>query len=312
MASSLAGRPVLVTGAAGFIGRHLLPRLRARGARVVALDERLPEEPAGEVTWLSGSVLMEADLVRALEALPAGKAVLFHLAGWSHVGQCEDDSEMARALNTDAPLRLAELWLARGQRRMVFPSTVLVYAAQGPERPLREDDPTRPDTVYAQTKLEAEQGLARLADQQGLCVQIARLTRVYGPGAAGDTVVALALNQARRGQAPKLKNPGRVLDLIHVDDVAEGLCRLAELPEAAGCQVVNLASGRGCRVAQLAAMVGELAGLAPAAPAPDSGGQGGSLMLDISRLRELTGWQPEYDLAVGLAQTWREMKGRRG
>jgi nucleoside-diphosphate-sugar epimerase len=282
---------------------------------VVALDERPPEGAAFDpnVTWLAGSVQVEADLTRALETLPAGEAVLFHLAGWSHVEQCENDPAGARALNVEAALNVAGLWRAQGYSKMVFPSTALVYAPACDGRSHEEDDPVQPAGVYTQNKLEAEQRLCALARVKGLSIEIARLSQIYGPGAAGDTVVAQAIGHALAGDPPVMRKPGEVLDFIHVQDVAEGLLRLALLPETVGCQVVNLSSGRGHSVGQMAEMVRQMAGIHEGSP--QVMGQKAAnkvLVLNNTRLKALTGWQPEYDLAAGLAQTWQEMKGRRG
>lgn len=315
MASSLAHRPVLVTGAAGFIGRHLLSLLLARGARVVALD-LWPSEgaiTAPGLTWLAGSVLAETDLARALEALPAGEAVLFHLAGWSHVTRCQEDPDGARAINVAAALRIAGLWRARGYGKMIFPSTALVYAPVSDGRAREEDDPLQPAGVYAQNKLDAEQGLCALASDKGLSIEIARLSQIYGPGAASDTVVAQAIGHALTGYPPIMREPSEVLDFIHVQDVAEGLIRLAELPAQAGCRIVNLSSGRGYSVGQMAEMVRQIAGIQELSP--QIMGQKAAnkvLVLSNTRLKGLTDWQPAYDFQSGLQQTWREASKVRG
>jgi len=304
----------LVTGAAGFLGRRLLRRLLARGCVVVALDRRpWPDLPKGEtITWVFGSLedsALQAQAVGEIERRGGRGAVLYHLAGASHVGACQADPERAFRINCEAALELVRRWLERGLRRVVFPSTGLVYRLRSGMEPLREDAPVAPRNVYAATKLAAEEGLRVLAEGSGLSVDIARLSNVYGGrGAAPDTVVSEALSQALAGRSPVLRRPGVRLDFLYAEDAAEGLIRLAEAGKEPGCRLINLSTGRGRLVAEMGELVRRLAGLPEPAPADLSAGRGEGLVLDNTRLKGRTGWVPEFDLEMGLREALAELR----
>ena len=110
---------------------------------------------------------------------------------------------------------------------------------------------------------------------------------------------------ARAGQTPIMRRPGEELDFLYVDDVTQGMRRLAALEPVAGSRVVNLATGKGCKVAQMAAEVSRLAGVEPPPDDETQPGYGYRLVLDNSRLRRLTGWAPQTEITQGLELTWR-------
>lgn len=309
-----SGAAALVTGAAGFLGRRLVRRLLARGCPVVALDAAeggADEQSAQGLIRVRGGIDSPAALGLALEGLrrlERPQAVLFHLAALSHVGACEHDPEGAHRLNCEAALALAGWWAGQGYRRVLFPSTALVYANRG-LGPLSEDASVAAANAYGASKLAAERGLCRLAEDRGLRVDIVRLSNVYGGrGAAPDTVVSEALRQGLAGRAPRMRRPRVVLDFLYCEDAAEGMVRVAEAEGGPGCRILNLSTGAGRTVAEMAGLVRRLCGLAE--PCPDGAeGEGEGLVLDNSRLRALTGWVPQFDLAAGLAHALAELKG---
>ena len=303
-----AQRPVIITGAAGFLGRHLIVALAKAGARVLALDQVAPPEnlPSG-VQWRQVDLMKPASMVDSLDLGPgpAADTVLFHFAALSMPVDCARDPERARALNAGMATALGRAWLERGGRRLIFASSGLVYAPLDNGRDIKEDDPVLGRNPYTEAKLAAEQGLAALAAGGGLCLQIVRLSNVYGPGAHLGTVVLEAMEMARAGQTPIMRRPGEELDFLYVDDVTQGMRRLAALEPVAGSQVVNLATGKGCKVARMAAEISRLAGVDPPPDDETQPGYGYRLVLDNSRLRRLTGWTPQTEITQGLELTWR-------
>jgi UDP-glucose 4-epimerase len=306
-----AGRPVIITGAAGFLGRHLIRALAQAGASITALDRAAPPTnlPNG-VGWRQVDLMSPQGMRQGLELDPgqASRAMLFHLAALSMPVDCARDPQMARALNADMATALGRAWLEAGGRGMLFASTCLVYAPVTDGSDIREDYPVLARNPYTEAKLAAEQGLSSLAAEGDLALRIVRLGNVYGPGAHQETVVPETMAMARAGQIPLMRRPGEELDLIYVDDVIEGMRRLAALEPEPDGRVVNLGSGRGWRVAKMAAEVSRLAGVAPPPDDESQPGYGYRLVLDVSLLRRLTGWSPQTDRLQGLEQTWRAYK----
>ncbi len=181
---------VVVTGANGFIGRHLVPQLMAAGHRVTATS-RGGGAPAGARHLALGSEGSEA----AWRAALAGADAVVHLAGRAHLvaeapGAAAEAAHMA--VNRDWTLRLAGAAREAGVPRFLFASTIGVHGVPGAE-PVTEASPLAPHTPYAASKLAAEQGLAALFGGEGLSLVVLRPPLVAGPGAPGNLARLLRL-----------------------------------------------------------------------------------------------------------------------
>jgi UDP-glucose 4-epimerase len=174
-------RPVvLVTGAGGFVGRHLVPVLAGEGWRVRRAVRTLSGSD-GEV--LIGSIGPTTDWQAAL----AGVEAVVHLAARVHHPGEEDAGELYRAVNTEGTLQLARCAAAAGVRRFVHGSTILVNGSSTDGRaPFREDDIPAPRGVYGNSKAAAEAGLRQLAETVDMRIAVIRPPLVYGAGALGN------------------------------------------------------------------------------------------------------------------------------
>lgn len=306
-------RPVIITGGAGFLGRHLLRALAKAGARVLALDQAAPPEDLSPgVLWRRVDLMTTQGMAEALSQGPgpASETMLFHFAALSMPVDCTREPERARAMNAGMALALGRAWRDRGGRQLLFASSGLVYAPVSDGRDITEEDPVSGRNPYTEAKLAAEQGLASLAADGGLALQVVRLSNVYGPGAHMGTVVLEAMEAARAGQTPVMRRPGEELDFLYVDDVIEGMLRLAGLEPVPGCRLTNLATGQGWRVAQMAAMISRLAGVEPPPDDDAQPGQGYRMVLSNRLLRQRIGWVPQTGLAQGLQLTWSAAGGK--
>lgn len=303
-----AGRPVIITGAAGFLGRHLIRALAGAGAEVLALDQAAaPTEVPRGVQWRQVDLMSPRGMGMGLDQGPgpAADTMLFHFAALSMPVDCARDPLRARELNAGMAMALGRAWLQRGGRQMLFASTALVYAPVKDGRDLSEAAPVMGRDPYSQAKLAAEQGLTSLAAEGDLALQIVRLSNVYGPGAHSGTVVLETMQMVRDGKTPIMRRPGVEIDLIYVDDVIQGMMRLSSLSPVAGSRVVNLSTGRGVRVAQMAAQICRLAGVEPPPDDETQPSYGRRLVLNNRLLRHLTGWEPRTGMNHGLELTWR-------
>jgi len=178
------GPLIALTGATGFIGRHLLAELPKRGYRVRVLLRRPAEVPPGATSAVIGDIAQPFNMAAALRDVDA----VIHSAGLAHAmsGLPEDDY---RAINTQGTLGLAQAAERAGVRRFVFLSSIRAQSGPVSETILTEAMAPHPTDPYGRSKLEAEEGLARL----GLDWAALRPVLVYGPGVKGNMASLMAL-----------------------------------------------------------------------------------------------------------------------
>lgn len=295
-----------ITGAGGFIGRHLIATLRHRGHPVAAwsrasgFDLNAPS-PDAERRW--------TEQLRASD-------VVVHLAGRAHVldGDVAVERELHRRINFDGTVRLAQAAAAAGIRRFIFVSSAKVFG-EGKDGPYSAQSPARPQDAYAQSKWNAEQALHALAAQGSMEVVIVRPPLVYGPG--------VGANFARLARLASLPIPlpfaavDNRRDLIAVDNLVDLLARCVAHPAAAGATLLcsdghpysladllthlRAARGRPRRLFPLPAWcLEQLASLGMGADA--SRRLFGNFELDIAATRALLDWQPPLDMPTALRQ----------
>lgn len=180
----MSGPLVALTGATGFIGRHLLRSLTARGFRVRVLLRRPVEVPEGA----SGAVVGDLTRPMNMAAALAGVDAVVHSAGLAHAmsGAPEDDY---RASNTEATRRLGEAAAKARVRRFVFLSSIRAQTGPSAVGIVRETDVPAPTDAYGRSKRDAETALAAL----GLDWVALRPVLVYGEGVTGNMAALLRL-----------------------------------------------------------------------------------------------------------------------
>jgi nucleoside-diphosphate-sugar epimerase len=210
-----------VTGAAGFVGRHLASHLTRAGVEVLPLVRQLDaRSPAGARPL--------EDVLREPGAL-SGCDALIHAAAVRH--RYGTDPRVYRASNVELVGRL--LQTAKGKvKRLVYVSSVGVYGFPA-DLPIRESHPFAPVTLYSATKVEAEALVRRMAPDLGLEWTIVRPTIVYGPG--DDNGMLDKMARTIKGHRYLVVGPGdNTLHHTFVDDIAGGIVRAATDPRAAG------------------------------------------------------------------------------
>ena len=305
---------VVVSGARGFVGRHVVLALAARGVEVVALERSpSPVRTRGIVEErIASSADDEATLARAL----AGSHAVVHLSALVHdTGSAGD---YARS-NRDYSLRLARAAAAAGVARFVFLSTIKVHGDSALST-LSESSPLAPADAYAESKWQAERGLSELALERSASLSLVSLRSplVYGPG--------VRANFARLLQAVARRRPlpfGAIANrrsLIYVENLADALSALA-LARGSGASTYVVCDGEDLSTPELVRRLSVALGVAPRlldVPEPLLvagltllGKRSlvprllGSLAIDASRLRRELGWSPPITVDEGLSRTAR-------
>jgi len=300
----------LVTGAAGFIGSNLVEALVSRGEEVVAVDNFLSGRRENIAPLERGCRFVEGD-VRDPDLcadLCAGSDYVLHQAALASVPWSMEDPALAHEHNATATLTLLVAARRAGVRRLVLASTSAIYGSGG-EVPSREEQPPGPESPYAQTKLVAEQYLALFTRLYGLPTVALRYFNVYGqrqdPKSAYAAAIPIFARAALRGERPVIFGDGeQTRDFVHVDDaVRANLAACVAGPEADG-RVFNVGTGRRVTVNALCRRVLSLLG-ADVRPerGPERAGDVRHSAADITRAREVLGFEPERDLDSGLERT---------
>jgi nucleoside-diphosphate-sugar epimerase len=216
---------VLVTGATGFIGRHLVPLLTARGDRVCCLVRRPAADslfPNLDIEYRRGDVTDAASLTDAVR----GVEVVYHVAGATLV---RSSAEYHR-VNADGTRHVAEACAAQpNPPKIVYVSSLAAAGPSAPDRPHTEADPPAPVSKYGRSKLAAEDALRAVADR--VPTTVLRPPSVTGPGDPHNLVLFRA---ARRGLVAAPGSTARRLAWIDVRDLARALVLAADRGEALG------------------------------------------------------------------------------
>ena len=204
-------RTVLVTGAGGFIGAHLVRRLASLGMAVRALDLRPQVGGGDEVRACQVDIRDRAALAPLLE----GVDTVFHLASL-HLEVGADPAAFDE-VNIRAAANLVTLAGEHGVRRFVHTSSVGVYGDAGRGPPLREDAPKHPDSPYERSKLQGERAVLAQARDAGLELIVLRPAWVYGPGCPRTARLLRTLEKGRFfyfGRGDNVRHPLYIDEMI--------------------------------------------------------------------------------------------------
>jgi len=293
---------VLVTGAAGFVGHHLVRELEAAGHTVLTTDAAPAGSPAA--AGLPSYAPVDLRDAAALQALvrDARPDAVVHLAAISYVPDNAHDPALALCVNIGGTWALADALRAEAPHaRLLFVSTAQVYGTAPAAAPLREDSPLLPLSLYAVTKVACERFLLARHAVDGLDAVVARPGNHTGPGQSPKFVApafARKVLDALAGRAPSVRvgNLDSVRSFADVRDVVRAYRLLLERGASGG--VYNVAAPANVRIGDLLDRLFALAGgrapieADPALWRPTDACQD----IDASRLRADTGWEPLLSL----------------
>jgi nucleoside-diphosphate-sugar epimerase len=315
----MISKPVLVTGASGFVGAAVAARLVQLGCpnTRAAVRRAYTQLPLGVEGCVVPTLATDTDWTSAL----AGIDSVVHAAARVHVMResTTDPLDAFRRVNVEGTLNLARQAAQAGVRRFVFISSIKVNGeATEPGRPFRADDEPAPQDAYGVSKLEAEVGLRALAETTGMEVVIIRPVLVYGPGVRANFQALMSL--VNKGVPLPFGRTSNRRSLVALDNLVDLVCTCLEHPAAAH-QTFLVSDGEAVSTAGLVRAMAMALGKKPRlldVPLPwmsrmaQALGQGAvtqrlfeSLEVDIDKNRQLLGWEPSTQMADALLATAR-------
>jgi UDP-glucuronate 4-epimerase len=306
---------ILVTGAAGFIGSHLVEALLARGDEVVGLDSFDPFYPRSvketnlatartnpRFRFVEGDIL-DTDLVAGLLT---EQTVVCHLAAKAGVRPSIQDPVGYARTNVLGTVAVVEAMRRAGATRLAFGSSSSVYGNTTPA-PFREDAPAlEPVSPYASTKRAGELHLTAMAPLQGLKAVALRYFTVFGPRQRPDLAIHLFARRMLRGDQLSLFGDGsQARDYTYCSDIVAGTIAGIDWTERApvGVECFNLGGNRPIPLRDLVSVLSRALGIEPRVQwLPMQPGDVEHTSADLTKARAGLGYVPRVEFAEGIAR----------
>ena len=311
-------KEVLVTGAGGFIGSHLVDNLLSKGANVTAfvhynarndwgMLEGRYNDKTPNLNVIAGDVTDSLFVKKAVSE----KEYVFHLAALIGIPYSYTAPESYVNTNVKGTLNVMQACLESGVDRVVHTSTSEVYGT-AQYTPIDEKHPLQGQSPYSASKIGADKIAESFYYSFDVPVTIMRPFNTYGPRQSTRAVIPTIITQALTSNEIKLGSLTPVRDLTYVTDTVQGFIKMAESKKTAG-KTINTGSGRGITIGDLADIIIKLINpnisiVCEKVRVRPEKSEVMELLCDNRLALEIAGWQPEYTLEQGLTQTIEWMK----
>ena len=304
-------KPVLVTGADGFIGSHLTELLLSLGYKVRALAQYNSFNSWG---WLEGVSSPDLEVVCGdvrdsdfCRELTAGCGTVFHLAALIAIPYSYIAPDSYVDTNIKGTMNMCQAARAAGVDRIIATSTSEVYGT-AVEVPIPESHPRQPQSPYSATKIGADAIAESFHNAFGLPLVIARPFNTYGPRQSARAIIPTIISQIASGMRTiKVGDLSPTRDFNYVADTCRGFVALAQAPGIEG-RNINIATGTEVSMAETLQLIAEIMGVEvqyvvdPERLRP-SKSEVRRLCGDNRLITSLTDWRPEVSLREGLERT---------
>ena len=310
--SAFAGRQILVTGAGGFIGSHLVEMLQEEGAEVRALVrynsrsnrgllELVPREVLAEVEVVPGDIRDVEAVAQAVE----GCELVFHLAALIAIPYSYRNPRDYFETNVLGTLNVAQACRARDVRLIHASSSEVYGSAQ--TVPISEAHPMVGQSPYSASKIGADQLVESFHRSYGLPSTTLRPFNTYGPRQSARAIIPTIIAQALAGDVVRLGSLAPTRDFTYVGDTVAGLLAAAVADEAIG-RTLQLGTGEEISIGNLVREVERVLGRELRVEREDERvrppeSEVMQLVSDHSLMTALTGWRPHVALPAGIAAT---------
>jgi dTDP-glucose 4,6-dehydratase len=313
MSDPLNGKKVLVTGAGGFIGSHLVESLVARGANVRAFVRYNSRGDAGLLRELDTKTLRQVEIIGgdlrdedAVRKAVQGQQLVFHLGALISIPYSYYHPVEVASTNINGTLNVLQACRDYRVERLVHTSTSEVYGT-AKHVPIDETHPLQGQSPYSASKIGADKLAESYYCAYGLPVITVRPFNTYGPRQSARAVIPTIITQALACDSIKLGNLTATRDFTYISDTVAGFLKAASSEKGLG-QTLNLGTGQEVQIGKLAELVIKLVNRKVNIEVEDQRlrpekSEVLRLLSNNTLAREVLGWKPEVDLEQGLKQT---------
>ncbi len=300
------GKPVLVTGASGFVGSHLVNKLNSKKAKIVTLSKRGLKLQASNNDEI-GSV---ENFDRLNDIIKKNKInTIFHLAAQPivEVGQINPISTFE--VNIQGTWNVLEAARENNVQKIIIASTVHVYG-DNPKVPFKEEYFPQPSRPYETSKACADLLAQSFADTYNLPVEIPRFVNIYGPGDFNfSRLIPKVIKSILNNEQPEVWDIGSIRDFIYIDDVINAYLTLAEkqLDNGKRLRVFNFGTGKPIKIHDLVLKIIQLANkqidVKVENPPEERSNEIKKQYVSITKAKRELAWRPQVSLDEGLSET---------
>ena len=292
---------ILITGASGFLGRHIASALAQRGDFVVAL---IRDGLTHWSTKLPANVFINGGFEQVERAIAEYEvSTVIHLAASTQVSVAVANPVAAFEANIEGTWKVLEACRRQNVKRVIVASSDKAYS-DGPV-PYVETQPLRPGGIYATSKACADMLATSYVQEYKMCIAITRCGNIFGPGHLNwSTLIPGTIRSLLRNEVPVLRSNGKARrDYLFVEDAVDGYLKLADSTVVGafnfGC------GGRGFSVLQVVNAITEMMGskVAPIIADNSNAVEIDEQVLDYSKAAQVLGWGPKHTLGEGLEKT---------
>jgi len=285
---------VLVTGGSGFIGSHVVDKLREHGVAVRVFDAVYPTF-RDDIEFYQGSILDFEALRMALNRVDA----VIHLAAVADVKDVLQEPHYSEAINVRGTINVLEAVRRTGPRRVVYGSTTWVYSDVAAERVDESTPLAAPNHLYTATKIAGEYYCQAYSHRYGVETTILRFGIPYGPRARPSAVIPSFVGRVLRGEPLTIQGDGsQYRKFVYVEDLAEGT--VLALKPGARNQTYNLDGHERITIRQIAETIQKIVGNVTVEYSPARPGDFAGKEVSSRKARDELGWEPRTRFEVGV------------